>query len=205
MIIFDVTDSFPEKLGKLLCGSRESNGGKTLNVAITRPKDVLLILGNLSYLRKNAHPNSQISKIIFEMINTGKIIEALDIFPEEAKKVFAGSESNARIKFENNKILDIFREDVKEKHVLSIFRNAKIHRILLLPRIKSLEEFSLNPLNVISEKSNVRTVLITNKIRNLYLKEAIAQKGIEIFDNPLDIDLNIFIGDTNILIPLIGR
>lgn len=205
LIIFDITDSYPEKLGKLLFGSRESDGGKMLNVAITRPKDVLLILANLSYIHKNAYPNSQLFKIINEIINSGKIIRAFDLFPEEANNVLTGHKFVGRIAFENNKILEIFREQIKEDYLFSLLKNSKFHRIAILPRILSLDQFPINIFSQLSKKDNVKNMIITNRIRNSNLKNMISQKGIDIYDDILDIDLNAFIIDSIISIPHVGK
>jgi ssDNA-binding Zn-finger/Zn-ribbon topoisomerase 1 len=80
VIIFDIPDShgaFPGKFIKAVTIAED--GAKVMNVAMSRPKDILIIFANLEYLNQNLAENSILRKIFVDIENKGTIIDIKEI------------------------------------------------------------------------------------------------------------------------------
>ena len=80
IIIYDIPDSHGEFPGKFIKATTiAEDGAKVMNVAMSRPKDILIIFANLEFLNQNLQETSILRKIIFDIQNKGTIIDINEI------------------------------------------------------------------------------------------------------------------------------
>jgi len=80
VIIYDIPDShgaFPGKFIKAV--TLAEDGAKIMNVAMSRPKDILIIFANLEFLNQNLKENSILRKILVDIQNKGTVIDINEI------------------------------------------------------------------------------------------------------------------------------
>ncbi len=76
-MVVDLTDSIGVRLGQFLQATRpEEDGARLLNVALSRAKDHVVLVGNFDYLRAKAPRNGFVQKIVDHFKEHG---EALDL------------------------------------------------------------------------------------------------------------------------------
>jgi len=81
VIIFDVADSYglwkPSQF--IRANSLEESGAKLLNVAASRARSCFIVFANLDYLENKLPVGAYLRNILFDMKNTGKIIDIKEI------------------------------------------------------------------------------------------------------------------------------
>ena len=80
VIIFDIPDSHGAYPGKFIKAvTIAEDGAKIMNVAMSRPKDILIIFANLEFLNQNLSESSILRKIFVDIENKGTIIDVNEI------------------------------------------------------------------------------------------------------------------------------
>lgn len=80
IIIYDIPDSHGAFPGKFIKATTiAEDGAKVMNVAMSRPKDILIIFANLEFLNQNLQETSILRKIFFDIQNKGTIIDINEI------------------------------------------------------------------------------------------------------------------------------
>ena len=80
IMIFDIPDSegtYPSQL--INASSIREDGAKLLNVAFSRPKDILILFANVKYLEERLPKNSILRNLIADIEGRGKVIDVPDI------------------------------------------------------------------------------------------------------------------------------
>ncbi len=68
VVVFDLTDAVGVKLGKFLrATSTEEDGGRLINVALSRARDHIVVVGHFDYLRQAAGPRTIVGRLL-EMV-----------------------------------------------------------------------------------------------------------------------------------------
>lgn len=80
LIIFDLVEGFGAWVGKLLNGKFDSEAMKLINVAITRARSKLIIIGNFNYLLAKLNQNAVLRQILGYAINHYPKIDSTEIF-----------------------------------------------------------------------------------------------------------------------------
>ena len=80
VIIYDIPDSHGAFPGKFIKATTIlEDGAKVMNVAMSRPKDILVIFANLEFLNQNLEETSILRKIFVDIQNKGTIIDINEI------------------------------------------------------------------------------------------------------------------------------
>ena len=80
VIIYDIPDSHGAFPGKFIKATTiAEDGAKVMNVAMSRPKDILIIFANLEFLNQNLQEASILRKIFVDIQNKGTIIDINEI------------------------------------------------------------------------------------------------------------------------------
>jgi ssDNA-binding Zn-finger/Zn-ribbon topoisomerase 1 len=80
VIIYDIPDSHGAFPGKFIKATTiAEDGAKVMNVAMSRPKDILIIFANLEFLNQNLQETSILRKIFVDIQNKGTIIDINEI------------------------------------------------------------------------------------------------------------------------------
>lgn len=112
IIIFDTVESYPnEKLGQLTSNNKGNAIDRLVNVAITRAKGKLIVIGNYSYWKNYAYPNNSFLKLM-------KYIERQDksfIIGAEQLKRFIEKSRIGKIRFwdDDDNAAYAFIEDIR--------------------------------------------------------------------------------------------
>lgn len=202
-IIFDSTDSYPEKIGRLLRGPRDSDGGKVLNVALTRPKDVLVLIANVGYVETNGTSASQLLNVLSEIKRAGNTIQAQSQLPQEFQDVINGNDERARAKF-GAADLELFIEDAEQEVAASLLQQARTRRVVVIPRIVDPRQVPLDALTAPKSDGQARSFVITRKSGNHAIRSKLENSGVQLVEAAVDIRL--VAGDASMLmIPDVGR
>ena len=81
IIIFDISDSYGMYYpSNLIKGENISDPSTNLlNVAVSRARSHLIVVGNIEYLNEKLSPNSFVRQILYEMQSSGSILKSKDI------------------------------------------------------------------------------------------------------------------------------
>ena len=80
VIIYDIPDSHGAFPGKFIKATTiAEDGAKVMNVAMSRPKDILIIFANLDFLNQNLQETSILRKIFVDIQSKGTIIDVNEI------------------------------------------------------------------------------------------------------------------------------
>ena len=80
VIIYDIPDSHGAFPGKFIKATTiAEDGAKVMNVAMSRPKDILIIFANLDFLNQNLQETSILRKIFVDIQSKGTIIDINEI------------------------------------------------------------------------------------------------------------------------------
>ncbi len=82
VMLVDLTDSLGAPLGRFLRATgREEDGARLLNVAVSRAKHHVVLLGNFEYLRAKAPRSSFVRRIVDQFEEHGEAIKIDDLLP----------------------------------------------------------------------------------------------------------------------------
>jgi superfamily I DNA and/or RNA helicase/ssDNA-binding Zn-finger/Zn-ribbon topoisomerase 1 len=83
IMVLDLVDSIGERnVGVFLQANRLSDdGAKLLNVALSRAKQSIIIVGNLTFLDERLPSDSYLRRLLFQFQKNGKIVDARQILP----------------------------------------------------------------------------------------------------------------------------
>lgn len=132
IIIFDTVISYGKKGGPGYFFSRSEQSEKTLNVAITRPKSKLIIVGNNTYLNNRLDTDSLMFKILDHFKKRNKVFESENILEKYYKEILFDKrkfekEIDQRIETQYFSVVDQndFYE-IFEKDLLSVDKNEGV-------------------------------------------------------------------------------
>ena len=131
VIIYDIPDSHGAFPGKFIKATTiAEDGAKVMNVAMSRPKDILIVFANLEFLNQNLSENSILRKIFVDIQNKGTIIDINEIlnlgpfnlpkkptYSVSPKVVFDEKNTGS---FNTNNFEPIFEKDIEKakKHIV---------------------------------------------------------------------------------------
>lgn len=82
VIVFDLTDAPGVRLGKFLRATTiDEDGGRLLNVALSRARDHVIVVGDFQFLASKAPPHSYLSQLLALVKDKGRAIDAAKILP----------------------------------------------------------------------------------------------------------------------------
>ncbi|MDH7578957.1 MAG: topoisomerase DNA-binding C4 zinc finger domain-containing protein [Bacillota bacterium] len=84
MVIFDLVDGPPFKIGKLLTGTPVSEATRILNVACTRAKGKLVIVAHHDYLSQRAFKDDSLTTLLQHLEQHGKLMDARTVVQDYA-------------------------------------------------------------------------------------------------------------------------
>jgi superfamily I DNA and/or RNA helicase len=133
IMIFDIPDSEGTNPSKLInSASKFEDGSKLLNVAFSRPKNILIVFANIKYLQERLAPGSVLRGLISDIEDKGKIIDIKDIIklgPWELPSKKPNLKPKTRVDI-NEEDSGIFDENNFEKHFEHDLKKAKKYIVI---------------------------------------------------------------------------
>lgn len=148
IIILDLTESHPHRLGSFLgATSRREPGAKLLNVALSRAKEQLIIVADLSHLRRSLTPRHILHHILDAVRERKAIIDASSLFESGISR--SGERLESRLQGHTRAVfLSEFLEDL---------RNARQSATIVSPAVAlSLVKVVANVLATREERLNLK-------------------------------------------------
>jgi len=91
VMIIDLTDSLGARLGRFFKATRkDEDGSRLLNVAVSRAKQHVILVGNFSYIKEKAPPDSTVSRLIDHFVEKGEKVELDTLLPKVDSKWMDG-------------------------------------------------------------------------------------------------------------------
>lgn len=202
-IIFDTTGSSLASSGKLLRGDVDSEGGKVMNVAMTRPKDLLTVIAGVTGARRKNPTESFLVQVMEQIEKKGRLLKAYDVVPETLGNVMRGIESRNRF-LAGSLHVELFTEDSVNSAIKSLFESAQVQRMLLLPKLSGIHRMVFDSLAEPSAQGAVTSMIITGKRPDSLVRQELKSKGIQIAEAYVT-HLLVLCDSDKLLIPRIGR
>ncbi|MGV8122536.1 MAG: AAA domain-containing protein [Candidatus Xenobiia bacterium LiM19] len=202
-IIFDTTGSSLAGSGKLLRGDVDSEGGKVMNVAMTRPKDLLTVIAGVTGARRKSPTESFLVQVMEYIEKKGRLLKAYDVVPETLGNVMRGIESRNRF-MAGSLHIELFTEDSMNSAIKSLFNSAQVRRMLLLPKLSGIHRVVFDLLAEPSAQGDVTSMIITGKRPDSLVRQELRAQGIKIAEAYVT-NLLVLCDSDKLLIPRIGR
>ena len=179
VVIFDLVVDEPHwRCNLFMPDNEDSDNRKSMfNVAITRAKFKLFIIGNFSYCQKHATKDNALSKLLEELIDKRHIkkIDAKDLFPtitfDRSRYTVLRENDNAKhIICKDEDFYDIFLGDV---------RSMKDSMIIFSPFMTENRVSMLLPIFVDKRNENKKIIIVTKDLSERGKREESSYKKIE--------------------------
>ncbi|ADU51925.1 DNA topoisomerase I [Thermaerobacter marianensis DSM 12885] len=89
VIIFDLTDARPAKMGKLLRGAYPGDATRLINVACSRARDKLIFLADLSYMESQGRSEDSLWEALRFVQKNGEVVDGAQFFDKSNLTVLA--------------------------------------------------------------------------------------------------------------------
>lgn len=171
IIIFDTVISTGKKRGPGYFFDKSEQSNRLLNVAITRPKSKLIIVGNCAYLENRLNTNSLMYKILSHFKKKNKVFNSQNIIEEYYKEMIFNKKKfekdiDQKIDSQYFKVVDQndFYE-IFEKDLLGVGKNEGV--VIFSPFVQYARASSLmNVFKAVIDKGAKLTIFTEKRYKN---------------------------------------
>jgi len=193
IMILDIADSEGTEPSYLIkSASKFDDSSKLLNVAFSRPKNILIVFANIKYLQERLPPTAILRGLISDIEDKGKIIDIKDIIklgPWELPSKRPNLKPKTRVDI-NEEDSGIFDENNFEKHFEHDLKNAKKYIVIFSAFCTEKRTAFWGDILNKKKEEKVKIRIVTRGPKNQGLLKDTAIKGIQsLIRTKINVDL----------------